>query len=331
MCAMPSPVHINISGSFKLVSDELGRVKSLIAEQLAGFDEPVDKWMEHLNVSSGKMIRPALVLLAGAAVNRITDLHIHIAAIMEIIHNATLLHDDVIDQGRQRRGRPTANVLWGNESAVLLGDFLLTRVFEMCAHLQPDLTKIIADTTTRICKGELRQLTQKENWQLSESEYIDIITEKSAVLFSSCCLLGASLADGSQRQCQLLSGFGLDTGIAFQITDDLIDIAGDESRTGKTLGSDLDKNKPTLALIHLLAVTDKKSKSAIKRRLSGTEQDKFSPSAIEQMLRSSDSLEYVRRRAREFVKKAILSLADLRESDAKNALIETAGFVADRV
>jgi len=266
------------------------------------------------------MLRPGLVLLSGGAVGKITDEHIRIAAIVEIIHNATLLHDDVIDEGQKRRGAPTINSLCGNESAVLLGDFLLSRAFKMCTDLQPQVTKIIASAAGRTCEGELRQITQRRNWQLDESEYIDIITEKTAALFSSACLLGGLLACGSEVQVRSLSDFGLNTGIAFQITDDLLDVIGDEGETGKTLGSDVDKNKLTLATIHLLRTVDESGRDAVINGVC----DKGAPA---EMLRRYGSLEYAHSRAQEFVSKAIGSLAGLRESEAKNALIETARFV----
>jgi octaprenyl-diphosphate synthase len=273
------------------------------------------------------MIRPALVLLSGKAVGKVTDEHIRVAAILEVIHNATLLHDDVIDEGQKRRGSPTVNNLWGNEAAVLLGDFLLSRVFKMCADLRPQVSKIIAATAARICEGELRQIVQRQNGQLSESEYIDIITEKSAALFSSCCHLGGLLAGASEVQIRSLSDFGLNTGIAFQITDDLLDIIGDEGKTGKTLGSDVDKDKLTLAVIHLFDAVDGREKRNLRSKLSAWGENK---KLLVEALRSHGSLEYAHSRAQEFVAKAIELLAGLKESDSKDALIEIAGFVADR-
>jgi len=323
--------------AFKLIEGQLRKVKKLINEQLTtstpaepgvnlsmhkqGTDS-VSRLLEYLNTHSGKMIRPGLVLLAGSAVGEITDEHIHVAAIIEMIHNATLLHDDVIDEGQKRRGQSTINSLWGNEFAVLLGDFLLSRVFKMCVKLQPQVAKEIAATAARVCEGELRQISEKQNWQLSEAQYIDIITEKSASLFSNCCRLGGLLAKGTEKQLQALARFGLNSGIAFQITDDLLDIIGDESRTGKTTGSDVDRNKPTLAVIHLLKVVD--DPAPIRRGLSSIGM------GLAEMLRSYGSLEYAQSRAREFVEKAIAELTALKNSDAKNALLETAKFVADR-
>lgn len=330
---MQLPAHTDISGSlppsgvaaFRLINDELGQVKELINEQLLCCPDKIGvrRLVEHLNSCGGKMIRPGLVLLAGGAVGKITDKHIRIAAIMEMIHNATLLHDDVIDEGQRRRGRATVNSLWGNESAVLLGDFLLSKVFKMCADLEPQVVKIIATAAARTCEGELRQIAQRENWQLNEMEYIDIITEKSAALLSSCCYLGGLLGGAGEIEVRLLSDFGLNLGIAFQITDDLLDITGDEVKTGKTLGSDVDKNKLTLAVIHLLGVMDEKGRSTVINSL-------CNKAGLVEMLRSYGSLEYAYSRAQEFVAKAIAPLAGLRESNAKEALIETARFIGQR-
>lgn len=315
--------------AFKLIDDQLQKVKKLINEQLTASAKTttVRQLLEYINTRSGKMIRPGLVLLAGNAVGQISDEHIHIAAIIEMVHNATLLHDDVIDDGQKRRGQPTINSLQGNESAVLLGDFLLSRAIKMCTKLEQQIAKEIAATAARVCEGELRQIGERQNWQLSETQYIDIITEKSASLFSSCCFLGGLLSKGTETQLESLSRFGLNAGIAFQITDDLLDITGDERKTGKTLGSDVDKNKLTLAVIHLLKVVDESEKSVIISKLSAEGENK---PALAEMLRSYGSLEYTHSRAQEFVAKAIAALADLKDSSAKEALIETAKFMANR-
>ena len=220
---MPVPEPINIPAlttcdnipSFRLVADQLSRVRSLIYEQLTAHSssitglgsfpnkrrpEAVNHLLEYISSRSGKMIRPGLVLLAGLSSGKITDEHIRVAAILEMMHNATLLHDDVIDEGRIRRGVPTINNLWGNETAVLLGDLLLSRIFTMSAELESSTAKIVAEAAVRLCEGELKQAVQKNKWQLSESDYIEAITEKSAVLFSSACYLGGFLANGSQSR-----------------------------------------------------------------------------------------------------------------------------------
>jgi octaprenyl-diphosphate synthase len=332
-----------IEAAFKIIKNELDQVKKLINRQLAGCSDKIgiERLFERIGVCSGKMLRPGLVLLSYRAVKNASydgrpkldttaaasdmDVVIRIAAIIEMIHNAALLHDDVIDEGQKRRGAPTINNLWGNAYSVLLGDFLLSRVFKMCVGLQPTITAVIADAVTRTCEGELRQTIQSRNWQISESEYIDIITEKSAVLFSSACRLGALLANADEARLQSLGSFGVNLGIAFQITDDLLDIIGDEAETGKTLGRDVDKNKLTLALIHLLkAADDSHCMSCISRIVGGDKKE------LIEMLKRYGSLEYVHSRTRQFVAGAIKSLTGLKAGVAKDALIKTAEFVGQR-
>ena len=338
---MQSPTHTDIPAwapqekvpAFRLIGEQLSKVRDLIKQQLtvpakAGY---ISELLEHISSRSGKMIRPGLVLLAGRCCGKITDEHISVAAIVEMIHNATLLHDDVIDEGKQRRGLPTVNSLWGNESAVLLGDFLLSRVFKKCAELESQAANVIAAAAVRLCEGELRQVIQKHDWQLSETEYIDVITEKSAVLFSSSCYLGGRLAGADESQAQSLADYGLNAGIAFQITDDLLDIVGDESKTGKTLGSDVNKHKLTLALIHLLKKADEKEKSTIVNSFLDRRDAQYDKNALIEMLERYDSLEYARSRSREFVTAAKQALAGLKQNDAKDALIETAEFMTGRV
>ncbi len=332
--------------AFRLVAEPLSRARALIHEQLtehapviAGLGssapgrrpEDIERLIEYVSGRSGKMLRPALLLLASRACGEITDAHVRVAAIIEMIHNATLLHDDVIDEGQKRRGLPTINRLWGNETAVLLGDLLLSRVFKMCAELEePQAVKVIAAAAVRLCEGELRQAIQRHDWQLSESGYIKAITEKSAVLFSSSCYLGALLAGASEQHAHSLAHYGLNAGIAFQMTDDLLDIIGDERKTGKTLGSDVEKHKPTLAVIHLLkSVGDEKKETIINSCLA--QQDaRHDRNALVKMLSRHGSLEYARNRTQEFVSAAVGALACLEESEAKEALVEVAKFMAGR-
>jgi octaprenyl-diphosphate synthase len=337
---MQSPLHTDTPASdlqvkvpaFRPIAEELNKVRILINQQLTHAETgDINGMLEQISSRCGKMIRPGLVLLAGRCYGKITDKHITVAAVIEMIHNATLLHDDVIDEGKQRRGLPTINSLWGNESAVLLGDFILSHVFKMCAQLELQVADVLATAAVRLCKGELRQVAQKHYWQLNEAEYIDVITEKSAVLFSSSCFLGGILAGATESQAQSLADFGLNAGIAFQITDDLLDIVGDESKTGKTLGSDVNKHKLTLALIHLIKVVDEKEKNNIINSFLDRKDSQYDKRALVKILNRHGSLEYARSRAREFVTIAKQALAGLRQSDFKEALIETAEFTVGRV
>jgi len=349
---MQLPAHTDISGSvppskiraFRLIDKQLSRVKELINEQLTAPAEAgdINRLLEHVHGRSGKMIRPGLVLLSyrvvrDASCEKKTQYDIRdtqyeaicVAAVVEMIHNATLLHDDVIDEGQKRR-RPTVNSFWGNEAAVLLGDFLLGRVFKMCAGLQPQAVEVIAGAAVRVCKGQLRQVVQKQNWQLSASEYIDLITEKSAVLFSSACHLGAILAQANEAQTRSLTDFGLNAGIAFQITDDLLDIIGDVSKTGKKTNSDVDKYKLTLAMIHLLSAVNEREKEVVINSYLERKDAQYDKGALTEMLDRHGSLEYARTRAQEFAARAVQALAALKDSDAKDALIETAKFMSCR-
>ncbi len=309
------------------------RVSDLEQQSLPGqkhSGENINQLFEYMRSRSGKMIRPGLVLLSGICFGQITDEHIRVAAMVEMIHNATLLHDDVIDQGQKRRGKPTINSIWGNESAVLMGDFLLSRVFKLCAETKSELIKLIAAAAVRLCEGELKQINQRQNWNLSESEYIHIITEKSAVLFSSCCYLGAILAQADEFQAKSLSEFGLNSGIAFQITDDLLDIIGDERKTGKMPGSDVEKRKPTLAVIHLLQTVEQRKRFEIISSYLDGKKVQDNKSQFTELLNNSGSLEYAHNKAEEFVEKAIQALNGFNNNSAKDALIEIAGFMANR-
>jgi len=331
--------------AFKLIAEPLNQVRRLIYQQLTTQEsciegltslppkrrpEEVNYLLEYINRRNGKMIRPGLVLLSGLCCGKVTDEHVRVAAIIEMMHNATLLHDDVIDDGRIRRGAPTINSLWGNEKAVLLGDLLLSRIFTMSAELHSSSSKIIAEAAVRLCEGELKQTVQKNKWQLSESEYIEAITEKSAVLFSSACYLGGLLANASPSRMRSLAEFGLNAGIAFQLADDLLDIIGDESKTGKTLGSDMGTHKLTLAVIHLLRTVDESEKQTIidvHLEKKDIQQDR---SVLVQLLERCDSLDYARRRSQEYVAAAIGALSDLERNPAREGLIEMADFMANR-
>jgi octaprenyl-diphosphate synthase len=298
--------------------------RSLAARGTAGELAPL---FDHLNARSGKLVRPGLVLLAGACFGPLTDDHIRVSAMVEMIHHATLLHDDVIDDGHMRRGIPTANRLWGNESAVLLGDFVLSQVFRMAADLEAPAAKVIAQTAIRVCEGELRQIVQRRNWDLSEPEYIDIITEKSASFFSGCCRLGGLLSHAQECHVEALARFGLFAGIAFQLADDLLDITGDERRTGKTGHRDTARDKPTLAMIHLLRIVEPSRRATICALL---ESQRESRRELVDLLGRHGSLRYAQEQAQSYVAQAVESLASLPAGQARDALVDTARFMAHR-
>jgi len=307
---------------FAIVNAELQQVRELIVRQTRCSNNSTEQLLRQLFCRSGKMIRPSLVLLSGKSCGTVRTIHIAIAAIVEMIHTATLLHDDVIDNARRRRWQRTINDIYGNTSAVLLGDFLLGRIFSMSVALDhKQISAHLAATTMRICQGEMQQNIERQNWNMSEPEYIDIISDKSAALFSSSCYLGALAAEAGQNELQALSDFGLAFGVAFQISDDLVDIIGDEKKTGKTLRNDINNSKLTLPVIHLLAAADDKTRAELIEQLGSKAE---AGKDLAEMLERYGSLDYARSRARHFCEKAMHHLAVLQTGPAKNALIETA-------
>lgn len=315
--------------SFRLIDPELRQVHDLIRRSLTGHAVgELSSLLDHLVARSGKMLRPGMVLLAGKCFGPLTDEHIRVGAIVEMIHDATLLHDDVIDDGHKRRGAPTVNCLWGNESAVLLGDFVLSQVFKMGASLEPATARLVAQTAARVCEGELRQVMQRRNWQITEAQYIDIITEKSAAFFSGCCELGAMLSGARPRDVEAMARFGTCAGIAFQITDDLLDLAGDENATGKTGRSDLATHKPTLAVIHLLENTVASERDGVLAMLDCAVE---SSGALLELLANKGSLDYARARAEDYVAQAHAALDGVGSGQGRDALIAAARFMADRL
>jgi octaprenyl-diphosphate synthase len=331
------PIRMNASKNapwhdippFAMIAPHLGRASDLIYGALVppNSAEELAPLLDHFMARSGKMIRPGLVLLGGACLGPITDEHIRVAAMVEMIHDATLLHDDVMDDGQARRGAPTINRVWGNESAVLLGDFVLSRVFRMTADLEPAIAKVVAETAVRVCEGELRQVAQKQNWQLTEDEYISIIADKSAAFFSGCCRLGGLLAHAETPHIEALDRYGLYAGIAFQIVDDLLDISGNEIQTGKTAQSDLNMSKLTLAVIHLLGAVGASEREKVHALLNHPAE---SGRELDTMLHHHGSLDYAHEHARRYVHKATEALASLPAGDARDALAETAHFMANR-
>lgn len=316
-----------LEAGFDVISHELEQVRQCIARQLVTEKESVNVLTNHITKAWGKMLRPALVLLSGKACGQLTGAHIEIAAMLEMIHIATLLHDDVIDEAQSRRKQPTVNSLWGNESAVLLGDFLLGKVFAMAAKLKDrTIAAVLAETAIEICQGELIQDLQRGNMQLGEDEYIEIITGKTGALFKSCCCLGAVAAGGKSDQVEAMADYGFNTGIAFQITDDLLDVAGDEKAEGKTLGRDVDGCNLTLPIIHLLSVLPPEEKQWICGQISSGHR----PARLIQLLEKSGSCEYAGRQAQNYCDKASGAIGLLEDGQAKAELEKVVAYISNR-
>jgi octaprenyl-diphosphate synthase len=312
-----------------LVTKEIDQVKACMKEYLyKGVRAPeLQPLLDHVTFRTGKMIRPGLVLLAGKACGAIQADHIKAGAILEMIHYATLLHDDVIDHSHKRRAQATANSLWGNESAVLLGDFILTVVFQMCTELPSNAAKVVADTTAQVCQGELRQTLTCNDWHLSVSHYLEIISDKSASFFSGCCRVGSLLAGADEQATESLASYGLNVGIAFQIADDLLDIWGDHNQTGKSSGRDLDNQKPTLPLIHLMEqLTEAEQETLIDTLESPAD----NTDSLRAQLVESGSLEHAREMSEMYVAQAISALGPIADTPIGEKLIALARFLGQR-
>ena len=235
------------------VEAEFAQVNALIIEQLHSDVDMVENVGQYIVDAGGKRLRPLLALLAAASLGDVTEKHIKFAAVIEFIHTATLLHDDVVDISTLRRGRPTANSEFGNAPSVLVGDFLYTRAFQLMVQLNDmRVLKLMADVTNLIAEGEVMQLVRAGDPDTSREQYFDVITRKTAILFAAACEGAAMLSDESDNTLKTMHDIGLNLGIAFQLIDDVLDYEGDPETTGKNVGDDLNEGKPTLPLIHAM-------------------------------------------------------------------------------
>ncbi len=319
--------RVHLGDYLQSVADDLVAVRGCISAQLVTGDDSIDAMLMQIGLRNGKMLRPAMVLLVAKSCGNITEHHIRIAAIVELLHAATLLHDDVLDEAQSRRRASTANHLWGNESAVLLGDFLLGKVFVMCSRLnRRDVARVISDTAVEICHGELSQNVQRRNFELTQNRYYEIIQDKTAALFSACCYV-SSLAAGDEEQRNLRFGeFGLKLGMAFQITDDLLDIVGDEASVGKTLGTDLATEKITLPIIHMLSTVDEGRRLSLIKKLTA----KIERTELRDMLEATGSLDYTRAAAQRYCDEAVALLETMEGLSDKDGLLTIARSMAVR-
>jgi octaprenyl-diphosphate synthase len=312
---------------FAPIARDLDKVERILKDTLQQHASPgVDRLLAHLAHYKGKRLRPALLLLTAQACGKVTPSHHLLAAVVEMIHNATLVHDDVLDSASIRRHVPTVNALLGNQASILLGDYLFTHAFHLASTLDDARAcQIIGEATNHLCAGELQQICRSGNIALSEEEYIDIINAKTAELTACCCKLGAIYAGRSVEVIDRLANFGRSLGIAFQIVDDLLDLIGAEETVGKSLGTDLEQQKMTLPLIHLLHSAPKEQATRVRAILTATGNHKRE--ALLPELREAGSLQYAQRKAEAFAASALADLECLPVSPGR-AVLET---LADRV
>mgnify|MGYP001815355344 FL=1 len=302
-----------------VVAREFDQVNQVIVDQLHSNVPMVENVGHYIVDAGGKRLRPLLVLLSAAALGRCEEAHIKFAAVVEFIHTATLLHDDVVDISTLRRGRPTANAEFGNAPSVLVGDFLYTRAFQLMVQLENmDILRHMGDTTNTIAEGEVLQLTRAGDPDTSEEQYLDVITRKTAILFAAGCYGAATLNGENEQTRQTLHDFGLNLGIAFQMIDDVLDYEGDPATMGKNVGDDLTEGKPTLPLIQVLREGTAGEKALVHRAISEkTAQD---IDAVVAAVQRCGALDYTRAQARLYHDLALASLGKLPAGAARSAM-----------
>lgn len=312
-----------------LASPDMGAVDALIRARLASDVVLINQIADHIVSAGGKRLRPMLVVLAGRACGAMSPDHHQLAAIIEFIHTSTLLHDDVVDESDLRRGRSTANALWGNAPSVLVGDFLYSRSFQLMVELdRMEVMRILADTTNRIAEGEVLQLLHVHNPDTDEAAYLRVIERKTAVLFAAGTQLGA-LASGADASVQRkLYDYGMQLGYAFQIADDVLDYTAEAVDLGKNLGDDLAEGKATLPLIHAIAHSAEPVRSRLREIVENG--DGAAMPEVLAAIRATGGLEYSQRRAAEYAEAAECALDDLPENDAVAALRGLARYAIER-
>lgn len=317
--------------ALQLLKQDLGQVEAQFRVDLASDVDLIRKVGEYVLASGGKRVRPMLLLLAARLCGYQGHNHIGLASVVEFIHTATLLHDDVVDGADLRRGNASANSVWGNEASVLVGDFLFAKSFSiMVRDGDLKILQVLSDATTRMAEGEVLQLVSTCDVDLDEARYIDVVSCKTAVLMSAACQCGGILARVNEEQEQVLKEVGMDLGIAFQFMDDALDYVADEAEFGKARGQDLAEGKMTLPLIHAL----RSCTAAERERVAEiVELDDLASAEINEVVALIDryqGIEYTRNRAVELVEKAKARLAIFPVNEASQALVELAEYVAGR-
>jgi octaprenyl-diphosphate synthase len=286
---------------------------------------------EYLLFSGGKRFRPILLLLASKLCGYTGDRHIPLASIVEFIHTATLLHDDVVDKAEIRRGNISANSKWGNEASVLVGDFLFTKSFSLLVETGNwEIFQVLSRATTLMAEGELEELIRTDDLRLTEEEYLSIITRKTASLISAASQVGAILGNATEQQKQVLSDFGLCAGIAFQLKDDNLDYTSKQEEFGKEIGIDLQRGKITLPLIHTLKQCRPEERALIQKAL---EEPPLTPETFLQVVNLIDryqGLQYSWEKAMAYIESAKRGLLLFQDSEIRQALFHLADYVVDR-
>jgi len=315
---------------FNVVHNDFSRVNALIPRQLTSDVTLVSEIGRHIVESGGKRLRPLIVLLAARANGYEGDAHVRLATLVEFLHTATLLHDDVVDRSDRRRGRATANALWGNAASVLVGDFLYSRAFQLMVDLDNmDLMAIISHATNVIAEGEVLQLENIGNAELTENDYLEIIRCKSALLFQAAAHTAVVLSNNDPDTINSYRNFGLHFGLAYQLVDDWLDYAGDSQLMGKNVGDDLAEGKVTLPLIATIKEGSPEESALVRNAV--TSRSDGNLSAVIKAVCRSGALDYTKSRAEEEANLALDCLATLPNNIYRDALENLTTFATSRM
>ena len=324
-----APTMIDFNAIKALTDAEAKAVDRLIIDELSSDVVLINQMGHYIIGSGGKRLRPMLLLLAAKALGETSHNHLMLAAVIEFIHTATLLHDDVVDESELRRGKDSANAVWGNAASVLVGDYLYSSAFEMMVRTNNmRVMEILSTTTTAIAEGEVLQLLNCNNPETTEQKYLDVIARKTAILFSAATRLAAVLSDTDSATEEALATYGQELGVAFQLIDDALDYKASTEELGKNLGDDLAEGKPTLPLIYAIEHGTPEQAAVIINAIKTGSRDSFAE--VYDIVIATNAIEYTERCADQAAQKAIEALACLPNSDYKQALEQLARFSVQR-
>ena len=311
------------------LGDDMREVDRVIRESLHSDVVLIRQVSEYIINSGGKRLRPVLVLLSAGCFDYQGKAHYELAAVVEFIHTATLLHDDVVDESELRRGRETANALFGNAASVLVGDFLYSRAFQMMVSVDNmEVMRILSDATNTIAEGEVLQLLNCNDPDIDEENYLRVIRYKTAKLFEAAGRLGAVIGGGSEVEKDALARYGMHLGTAFQLIDDVLDYSGDFLKTGKNIGDDLAEGKPTLPLLYAMIHGTAEQAASIRQAIEHGGLTEFQ--SVLAAIKDTNSLQYTRDQAQHEVEIACEAISVLADTKYKSALLQLAAFAVDR-
>ncbi len=316
-----------------LYVNELAQVDGRIKAIATGRAELIGQLVSHIITSGGKRLRPVFVILAAKLCGHEGDKHITMGACVEMLHTATLFHDDVVDGSKLRRGRKTANELWGNSASVLVGDFLLAQSFMIMAGIGSlEIIDLLSKTSSVITEGEVKQLMHKSDIETSFEDYIEIIRGKTAELFAACCRVGGVISGASEEKKKALEDFGLNLGISFQIADDALDYYADVKKLGKDTGDDFREGKATLPVIYAYSKAGAEDKEYLENIFAGNEESRDTAqfTKVKEIMERTGALKFTTEKAAQYAASAKSSLEIFAESEYKQAMLDILDFCVNR-